>query len=124
MFLGGYLPDVESMSVTKSFPLMFHEKLDRHMQQPFIFIVSPLVPFMVDQVRCLCVSECPYTRCYKKTFIASSYELDCENAANFLCHSPASPYKTLHAAYVYNSGERVGADRSLSALDSRACLRF
>ena len=40
------------------FLLMFHENPDRH--NSLVFIVSPLIPLMVDQVRCLCVSECPY----------------------------------------------------------------
>ena len=56
--LYGFLRDLENMSVVRVFPLMFHEKLDKN--NSLVFIVSPLVSFMVDQVRCLCVSECPY----------------------------------------------------------------
>ena len=42
----------------KLFPLMFHEKLGR--ANSLLFIVSLLVPLIVDQVRRLCVTVCPH----------------------------------------------------------------
>ena len=63
MVLSGYLPDLENLSVMKKLvcyevlPFIFEKKLDK--DRSLVFIVSPLVSVMVDQVRSLCVSEGP-----------------------------------------------------------------
>ena len=93
--------------------LMFQKKLNR--DNNLIFIVSLLVSSMADQVHRLCFSDGPYALLYH---IHSWYELDYESLVNLLHLSPASP------TYIYASDKHIKADCWLSALESRAGLRF